>query len=356
MSNTTAQDVTVSAAERLHLAVTTYLESHPINQTIEFGTVGEAGSAGKTTIMATWGALLAMLGFTVELVDLDGQGNLSKHFGIGVTVEGDGDEGDGLLELGKDYGSGAYPAPLTLGDALTGRKAQFPGEPGPRLITLDDIRRCAYNELGIPGYGVRVPSGDETTIEWLKRIHIYPNGPSYITGEMIPFYVDEAEMQAKNPMAGMVLKTKMDKVATTPHFRGYDIHGTKSMSMMSALIKMKRAINAVVLDDKTTGPDLDYLIRTIDEMKEYNEDLKLAMILVGIVDGQMGNFGRKMLDRLRTRHRPIVPDVEIRKAVTVREAYYAREPLPLWVPNAPVTNDFRLALAWAFENGVFTIE
>ena len=70
---------------------------------------------------------------------------------------------------------------------------------------------------------------------------------------------------------------------------------------------------------------------------------------------QRGNFGRKMIDRLRQRHGDLVPDVVIRDAVTVSESYEAREPLPLWVPRDAVTDDYRHALAWALENDVFTV-
>ncbi|SEP53700.1 MULTISPECIES: ParA family protein [Amycolatopsis] len=347
----------VSAQERLSQAVARYIEETPLTAPVEFGTVGEAGSAGKTTALVTYAALLAQLGFEVEVVDLDGQGNASKHFGIGVS-DGldDGDKGDGLLVLGKEYSPGVkYPAPLVLGDALLRRKAQFPGEDEPRAITLDDIRRCAYNESGIPGYGVVVPSSDANTIAWLKRIHIYPNGPSYVTGEKIDFYRDEAELAASDPLAGMLLSRRMDKVQSAPHFRGYDLHGTKSMSMMSALVRLKRAINCVLLDDKTTGVDLTHLKETITSIQEYNPDLRLSMILPCRVkaSSQRGKFGQEMLDRLRKRHGEIVPDVEIREAVTVSEAYNGREPLPMWVPRDPVTDDFRNSLAWAFENGVF---
>ncbi|WP_084506176.1 ParA family protein [Amycolatopsis sp. ATCC 39116] len=333
-----------SGLERLNRAVTAYLEQSAPTTTHELGSVGEAGSAGKTTTLVTFAALLAQLGFEVEIVDLDGQGNASKHLGIGSSPY----EEDRLVEPG-----GAYPVPLMLGDALLRRKAKFPGEDAPREITLDDIRRCAYNEHGIPGYGVI--NDDPDTIAWLKRIHVYPNGPSYVTGEKIDFYQDEAEL-SKDPFAGMVLSRLMNKVTTRPHFRLYDLHGTKSLSMMSALVRMKRVFNCVQLDDKTTGPDLDHLKTTIEEVREYNPDLQLAMILPCRVkaERQRGNHGREMLKRLHARHGSLVADVEIREAVTVNEAYTNREPLPLWVPKDPVTDDYRRALAWAFEHGVFS--
>lgn len=335
---------TDDAQQRLARSVQAYVDASPPTATCEIGSAGEAGSAGKTTTVVTFAALLAQLGFDVEIVDLDGQGNASKHLGIGVSRYPD----DKLLDP-----RGAYPAPLVLGDALLRRKAQFPGEDTAREITLNDIRRCAYNEHGVPGYGVA--SDDPDVIAWLKRIHLYPNGPSFLTGDMVDFYQDEAEL-SKDPFAGMVLGRQMDRVTTAPHFRLYDLHGTKSISMMSALVRVSRVFNCVQLDDKTTGPDLDYLKGTIDTVKEHNPDLRLMMILPCRVKAkpQRGNHGNNMLDRLRQRHGPLIPDAEIREAVTVPEAYAGREPLPLWVPKDPVTDDYRHALAWCFETGAFS--
>lgn len=330
--------------ERLSRAVAAYLKHSPPTSTCEIGSAGESGSAGKTATLVTYAALLAQIGFEVEIVDVDGQGNASKHLGIGVSPYPE----DKLLDP-----RGSYPAPLVLGDALLRRKALFPGDEAPREITINDIRRCAYNEYSIPGYGVI--SSDPTTVSWLKRIHVYPNGPSFVSGEEVPFYQDEAEL-SKDPFAGLVLARQMDKVTTTPHFRFYDLHGTKSISMMSALVRVKRVFNCVQLDDKTTGVDLDHLKTTIATVQEYNPLLRLVMILACRVksERQRGNHGHEMLARLRTRHGDLVPDVEIREAVTVNEAYTNREPLPMWVPDSLVTDDYRHALAWSFEHGVFS--
>ncbi len=334
-----------SGLVRMKRAVAAYLERTPPTKTIEIASVGESGSAGKTTTVVTWAAMLAQCGFEVEIVDLDGQGNASKHLGIGVSPYPE----DKLLDIRANY-----PAPLVIGDALLRREALFPGEDNPRVITLNDIRRCAHNEHSIPGYGVR--SDDPDAIEWLKRVHVYPNGPSYVSGKEIDFYKDEAEL-ARNPVGGLVLGRQMETVTTAPHFRFYDLHGTKSIAMISALIRLKRVFNCVQLDDKTTGNDLDHLKQiTLGDVREYNPDIELMMILACRVkpESQRGNHGRQMLARLRQRHGDLVPDVEIREAVTVQEAYTNREPLPMWVADSLVADDYRHSVAWAFERGVFS--
>ena len=336
------EEVSQTGQERLDRALAAYLDRTEFTATLEIASAGEAGSAGKTTSAVTFVSMLAQMGFDVELMDLDGQGNASKHLGIGVSPYPD----DKLLDPAGDY-----PPPLVLGDALLERKALFPGDSEERVITLNDIRRCAYNESGIPGYGVI--TDDEDAIEWLKRIHVYPNGPSYISGAQRDFYQDEADLSS-DPFAGMVLSGKMDDVNTAPHFRIYDLHGTKSISMMSALVRVQRVFNCVLLDDKTTGVDLDHLKQTIAGMTKLNKKLALAMILPCRVKAasQRGLHGREMLARLRERHGPLVADVEIREAVTVSEAYAAREPLPLWVSRDPVMDDYREALAWALDSGM----
>lgn len=341
--------------DRARKAAESYIANTAPKTTVEIASAGEAGSAGKTTTLVTFAAMLAQLGFVVDIVDLDGQGNASKHLGIGVATY----EDDKLLDLSQ-----GHPAPLVVGDALLTRSAQLPDKGQPdkivtRAVTLNDVRRSAYNELGIPGYGVI--STDPETIDWLNRIHVYPNGLSYIAGHEIDFYTDQATLQG-NPLGAMVLSNQVkhldEQLAVTgdvPHFRFYDLHGTKSQSMMSALIRVTRVFNCVGLDDKTTGPDLTHLMATIDEVKGINEGIRLSMILPCRVkaEKQRGRHGATMLARLRDRHGTLVPDVEIREAVTVPEAYTNREPLPMWVPKDPVTDDYWNSLAWAFENGVF---
>lgn len=342
--------------ERARKAIDFYLANNPPEETVELSTAGEAGSAGKTTTLVTFAAMLAERGFHVDIVDLDGQGNASKHLGIGVAKYAD----DKLLDL-----STGYPAPLVIGDALLARPAQLPDKEHPdkivtRAVELSDIRRSAFNVHRIPGYGVICD--DPGTIEWLQRIHIYPNGSSYATGQEIDAYTDEAILGA-NPLSAMELSNKvraLDKhLAATgevPHFRFYDLHGTKSKSMMSVLIRVTRVFNCVGLDDKTTGVDLSNLIATIDEVRAHNQRIKLAMILACRVKGEIarGKHGAAMLTRLRERHGNLVPNVEIREAVTVPESYTNREPLPMWVPKDGVTDDYWNALAWGFENGVFS--
>lgn len=351
-----------SALEHLIAARDRFLQNYEPTQVHELSSAGEAGSAGKTTTSAVFGSMLAQLGFTVELVDMDGQGNLSKQFGFGPADPKHEATDIGLFKPSQvDYKTGSLP-PLVIGDVLTERPVYIPfekvlegAERKKRVVTMNDIRRCAYNESGIDGFGVKVDPDDVATIEWLKRIHIYPNGLSYGSGETVDFYDDQATIE-RDPMSAIILSKKMDEVDTAPHFRIYDLHGTKSIAMISVAYRVSKFFNCVEAGDKTTGPDLDNLIKSVERMQKYNDDLELAMILPCRVKSkaQRGKHGQAMLDRLYARHGRIVPDVTIRDVIMVSEAYYNREPLPMWVPDAPVTDDYRYALAWAFDNGLFS--
>jgi cellulose biosynthesis protein BcsQ len=323
-------------------------------QTISLTSIGEAGSAGKTTAIVTFAACLAEAGATVEVMDLDGQANASVHFGIGTSERNDPE--DNLLDPRRED----IRPPLVVGDVLTRRLYQFPGEDSPRAVTFNDIRRSAFNADGIPGLGVIVdPSNPdyEFVKDWLNRIQIYPNGNSYIDGNKHTFYDDLEEIRAKDPAGALRLQQAVNKINTTPHFRLKDLHGTKSLIMASEMLVADRLLNCVGPDDKTTGKDLDNLLYTIQEMQEHvNDKLWLAIVLMCRLKAgnQKGRIGNKMLNRLKERHGPIVADTAVRDVVTVSEAYYNREPLPMWVPDDDVTNDFRRALIWAFAQGVFS--
>lgn len=328
---------------------------------VDVGAIGEFGSVGKTTLIVVLAYLLAELGFEVEIFDLDGQGNASMHCGFGVKDFAD----DNLLALSYnedgtvDLDNGLEPF-LTVGDALTSRKVHVPGEPrgSSREVTLDDVRRCVYNESGTPGYGVivdpRTPN-IEKVIATLRRIHIYPNGDSYATGRKVTFYDDASEL-ARDPFGVTVLGDQVRALRSRPHVRLHDLHGTKSLIMVSALAVFTRAITAVVTDDKTTGKDLQSLLDTVDSMKKRNPSLDFRMIMLNRLESKIkrGTFGQGILDRLEARYGSIVPSVGVRDAVVVKGAYYNREPLPMWVPDDAVTEDYRWIMLWMLERGIFS--
>ncbi|MFC7344876.1 ParA family protein [Saccharopolyspora griseoalba] len=325
----------------------------PPGETVELTTAGESGSAGKTTASIAFGGLLAENGLTVEIVDLDGQGNASKHVGIGVSERPD----DLLLDLNS-----GYPPLPTMGDVLVQREVYMPGEETKRVVTLDDIRRPAYNPTGIPGYGVILDPEDPNTehrAEWLSRLSIYPNGNSYASGERRTFYDDE-NLLAQDPYAPLRLNRNFQNVSTQPHVRIFDLHGTKSATMYSVFLFVERVLSTVGPEDKTTGADLDNLLMTIDEIAKsgVNDKLRLVMILVNRLkaENMRGRIGQMMLERLYERHGDLVPTgIHVRDAVSVTDAYYNREPLNLWVEKDKVTDDFRRALLWALNTGgIFT--
>jgi cellulose biosynthesis protein BcsQ len=325
---------------------------------VEIAAVGEASTAAKTTTAATWAAMLAMLGFTVDLIDLDGQGDAGVAYGIGVSQRPD----DNLLDV-----RAGFQPPLVVADALLSREATLPDPADPeqnvrRKVRLSDVRRSVLNQYGVPGFGVitNEETGKET-LEWLSRIFIYPSGSSYVMGSATDPYEDQVLIQ-QNPFGVTLLGMQVAQLDADlavagqgPHFRIYDTHGTKGWSMMAALLRVQSAFTCCVPDDKTTAVHLDELIGTVAQVKAGNPGLNLTAIVPCKVKSgiQRGKHGQAMLDRLRERHGALVYPGEIREKVTVSEAYTNREPLPMWVPGDAATDDYWRALAWAFDRGVF---
>lgn len=355
-----------SLSDQLQRAVTRLVNSWPAGQTVNIGVGGEFGSSAKTTGVVAMAACLAQAGMITEIMDFDGQGNASKHLGFGVNKHPD----DKLLDLNQ------AAAPLTVGDALADRDVYVPDEQQWRQVNFDDVRRCALNRTGIPGHGVITDPDDPDsaeTREWLERLFIYPNGDSYASGHRRDFYSDELSL-SQNPIGGASLMEETKKLSSCPHVRIWDLHGTKSLLMYAAFAQAKWLFTSVLLDDKTTGSDLDNLMRTIDEVRKLNAQLQLALIVPSRVKpaSHRGKFGNEMLDRLTQRHGDKIAHARVkhtdkasateainevpltvRETVVVNEAYREREPLPMWVPEASVTDDYRRILLWGIHNNLF---
>jgi cellulose biosynthesis protein BcsQ len=348
-----------SGRELAQEAMQAYLGRHSFaDGPVEIAAVGEASTAAKTTTAATWAAMLAMLGFTVDLIDLDGQGDAGVAYGIGVSQRSD----DRLLDV-----QAGFQPPFVVADALLGRHATFPDQADPeqndlRKVQLSDVRRSALNQYGVPGFGVITNEAtDKETLEWLSRIFIYPSGSSYVTGRATDPYEDQILIQ-QNPygvsLLGMQiaqLDADLAAAGQSPHMRIYDTHGTKGWSMMAALLRVQSAFTCCVPDDKTTAVHLDALIGTVAQVKAGNPRLNLtAIVPCKVKSGKSrGTHGQEMLNRVRERHGTLVYPGEIRETVKVSEAYTNREPLPMWVPEDAATDDYWRALAWAFDRGVF---
>lgn len=307
--------------------------------TIQVAAVGQAGSAGKTTAVVSLACALAARGYTVEIGDMDGQGNASVALGITEPQYVVSDV------LAKRV--------LTENDGTT------------RPITLNDIRVPVLDEwyyqylIENPldkdqspakrGCGVTLDPrlrSSKVAAEWLRRIQIYPAGGAN-AGQQ---WYDDLQKLSTEPFAGSNLKRYIGACTSQPHFRLWDSHGTKTIATTEVLYAVDFVFTSVTPDDKTMGRDLDHYFETVEELKVHNPTLKNLGFLIDRV-GRKGQHDRMQIDKVRRRY-PEHAGPEIREATAVREAYTEREPLRLYVPTHAVTKDYDTGLDWLHSRGL----
>ena len=296
----------------------------------------ESGSVGKTTCVVNLACAAAARGRTVWVTDVDGQADASYHFG--------------------------HTRPkLVMGDVLTGRKMiRISGEPGDddpenfRAPTMRDIAVPAYREtpeLAKSEGGIF--TDDPKAVEWLRRITIFPSGKSRSPGGPT-MYDDTAELN-KSGWGGMALGNAVrGNTMPPPDLHIIDTHGTKSIVMMSALAVADKIITCVLPDKKSTGKHLNELIKTIGEVKAVagRDQLDLdAIIPCRVRPANHGKFYRLKIEAVEQKYQEKVTP-RIYEAVSAGEAYEAKEPLLLWVPDTRVTDEYFDVLKWLDEHGV----
>ena len=95
-------------------------------------------------------------------------------------------------------------------------------------------------------------------------------------------------------------------------------------------------------------PQMQQLVTDVAEA--YRPGLHLAAIVPCEVpaSGRLYAEGVQLLEQ----HYPTLVTPSVRRTIKVLEAHAEAISVPLWVPNEPVTADYRLVLAWLIERGV----
>ncbi|MBC7299782.1 ParA family protein [Nocardia salmonicida] len=307
--------------------------------------VGAGGSSGKTTECVNLGCALARRGLTVRFIDGDQQGDTSKylHYNMPDFVLG---EVLGGVEVVEDAAAPSGRRAPTL------REAEVP------------IYRATEEEAADKG-GI-APQTPEQEI-WLRRLTLVPSG-SGSTGATLGSAVTAID---RDPMGAEKALRALDRIDEgrpddeIPDIEIFDLHGTVTTMTYLALRWAARGANndaqgrsgafcVVTPDDKSTGDHLKEAIDLVAEVAEFDKVEVLGIIPTRIRPATHGRFYVDMYERLCESYGDLVTPT-VREAVTAAESYAAREPLLLWVPDSPVTQDQENVVDWMAKKGVVVI-
>ncbi|MET3803952.1 chromosome partitioning protein [Nakamurella sp. UYEF19] len=248
-----------------------------------------SGSAGKTTLGVTLAALIAQSGITCDLVDFDPQGNATHWAGVDVTA--------------------GQP---TIADVLE-------AEIGTVNLT------AARHTTAIPG--LRVVPVNRDRMEGIElRL-------SRLTG------------------AEQLLRIALESDDDPAQVTIIDCPGSLGLLTVSALVASEKMLTVTAPGMKELG-GLPLIAKTLDKVRKvYRPGLTLAGVVPSIIPPR--SAGRHYTDALEQLQGQWTDKVApaVRRAVRVPESYAAREPLPLYDPTAPVTDDYRQVLTWLTAQG-----
>lgn len=293
---------------------------------------GAGGSSAKTTGLVNLATGLAARGLRVRVCDLDNQGDASQYLGY-------------------------THAPYVTADVL-GREKVYPdGNGGLRVPTLAEIEQPFYRPTldEAEQLGGRTSPRQETR-DWMQRITVIPSGTS-TTGLTLSAAMALLERER---MGGERVRHALETIDEgrgddqVPDIELLDLYGVVGLFTYQAMAIADKVITAVTADDKTTGRHLDELVDVVTEVAGFNRGLQLDAIIPSRCPSRRdGVFYQTILEDLEADDRyGRLCTPRVRAAVTVPESFKAGEPLRLYVPAAPVTNDYAVVLEWLDEHGV----
>lgn len=251
-----------------------------------------SGSAGKTTSVVTLATLGVQEGKRVLIVDCDRQGNASTWLNS----------------------KGIKPS---TGDVLTGQSDIT------KAIRPVKIGKDAQTDL--PGLFI-LPSGHDMT----RAIFELERMPRR----------DERLAQALAAVEDI-----FDEV-------WLDCHGDLNLATMNALIAADTVITAVKPAEKETEGwgELVDIVKAVAQANKNNLRVE-ALIPCDVFKSAQGKAYGDGLNEVLEEHGDIVTE-PVPHAVTQVEAYRNREPLPIWVPNDPVSKAYRKVRTQLAERGI----
>ena len=248
-----------------------------------------SGSAGKTTLAVTLAALIAQSGMTCDLVDFDPQGNATHWAGIDLD-----------------------PAALSIADILE-------AEIG--TIDLAEARQS-------------------TTIPGLRIVPVHRDRMEGIELRL-------SRLTGAEQLLRVALESDRDPAQVTI----IDCPGSLGLLTVSALVASDRMLTVTAPGMKELG-GLPLIAKTLDKVRRvYRPGLTLTGVIPSIIPSR--SAGRHYTDALEQLQGSWTDKVTptVRRTVRVPESYAAREPLPIYDPTHPVTDDYRQVLTWLTAQG-----
>ena len=129
-----------------------------------------------------------------------------------------------------------------------------------------------------------------------------------------------------------------------------DCPGSVSTMTLAACV----AADAVITVARPTLKEIEGIPQMQQLVNDVAEAYRPGLHLAAIVPCEVPASGRLYAEgvQLLEQHYPTLVTPSVRRTIKVPEAHAEAIPVPLWVPNEPVTADYRLVLAWLIERGV----